>query len=162
MFEPVQFREYIRLVLISFGELSEEPWVYSEDAVELLMLTAAQESHLGRYLKQIQGPARGVFQIEPSTMADLIRNYLMYRDKLGDALKRVHGDGLETEIHLTGNLAFQIVVARLIYRRVPEPLPNRLDVTEMAEYWKKYWNTHLGKGTVQEAVDNYYKYVVNG
>lgn len=162
MFEPEQFRQYIRMVLTRFELITSRDWVNNEDVVELLMLTAAQESHLGRYLMQIRGPARGVFQIEPRTLEDLIQNYLAYRDDLAAAIRAVHGKGMDSEINLTGNLAFQICVARLIYRRAPAALPDKDDVESMAKYWKKYWNTELGKGTVEEAIDNYIRYAVEG
>jgi hypothetical protein len=56
---PGQLRSLIEETLRAL-----EPEVpYSEPAVELLMMTAAAESALGRYIKQIGGPARGIFQI---------------------------------------------------------------------------------------------------
>jgi len=57
--------------------------LYSRDAVELLMLTAAAESNLGEYLRQVgRGPALGIFQMEPSTETDIWYNYLRYRSEL--------------------------------------------------------------------------------
>ena len=37
------------------GRSSSAPKLYSEDAVELLLLTAAQESDLGTYTRQLGG-----------------------------------------------------------------------------------------------------------
>lgn len=162
MFEPDQFRQYITAVLTRFGEITGEHWMMELDAVELLMLTAAQETHLGRYLRQVRGPAMGVFQVEPATLADLIKNYLVYRPELSTALRLMGAKGIDAELNMVGNLAFQICVARLIYRRVPKALPDRKDVKAMAEYWKEYWNTKLGKGTVDEAIRNYNRFVVEG
>ena len=45
--EPDQLRELISDVLKAMK-------MYSEAAVELLMLTAAQETHCGRYIKQVR------------------------------------------------------------------------------------------------------------
>ena len=53
--------------------------LYSESAVNLLLGTAAQESHMGTYLTQIKGPALSIYQIEPKTHADIWKNYLSYR-----------------------------------------------------------------------------------
>jgi len=54
-------REMIQFVLKNYD-------LYSRDAEELLMLTAACESNLGHYFKQLgNGPALGIFQVEPAT-----------------------------------------------------------------------------------------------
>lgn len=56
-----QLRELVTHVLKKYD-------LYSADAVELLMLTAATESNLGCYIKQVGGgPALGIFQCEPNT-----------------------------------------------------------------------------------------------
>ena len=51
---------------------------------------------------------------------------------------------------LTYNIAAQIAMCRLHYRRVPKPLPGSL--LEQAKYWKQYYNTAKGKGTVDHFV----------
>jgi hypothetical protein len=48
-------------------------------------------------------------------------------------------------------------MARVHYLRRPEPIPT--DLTGQAEYWKKWYNTYLGAGTVEEYIENYKKYV---
>ena len=71
-----QLRNLIRRVLIGIGG-------YSEEAENLLMGTAAQESALGEYIRQLgNGPALGIFQMEPETFDDIVRNYLSYRPDL--------------------------------------------------------------------------------
>ena len=142
--------------------------MYSVEAIDLLMLTAAQESNLGKYIQQLgNGPARGIFQMEPKTLQDLYDNFLKYNKQKADVLQSFRTScSLETD--LTGNLLFQIAAARLQYYRKPEKLPVKKGfadgfeyITDLAKYWKTHWNTNLGKGTVQEAVQNYYKYVIN-
>lgn len=162
MFDPKQLREFITTVLKEFAAQVNFPSLYSPDAVELLLLTAAQETHLGRYIHQIGGPALGMFQIEWNTYQDLMKNWLRYRDGLDEIVAKWQSPGVRDRLDLMGNLPYQIVIARLIYRRVPKPLPDNRSHTAMAQYWKKYWNTELGKGTVDEAVANYQKYVVEG
>ena len=62
---PSQLNELITSVLKSMEQ-------YSREAVDLLMVTAAQESHCGEYIQQIGGgPAMGIFQMESDTLADL-------------------------------------------------------------------------------------------
>lgn len=134
--------------------------LYSDDARELLMLTAAQESHCGKYLKQINGPAIGIFQMEPATYNDLFDNYLIYNQ---DLLKIINSFNLNSGtwvLNMTGNIVYQIVIARLQYRRFKEAIPPANDLFSLADYYKRYWNTIKGKATIQEAIDNYNRYAV--
>jgi hypothetical protein len=135
----------------------------SDDAVELLMFTAAHESKLGTYLKQLNdGPAKGLFQIEPATWNDIMDNYLAYRPALRDTVLSFSIQNMPIEMNMEGNLAMQIVMARVHYLRVPEPLPSMLSTVGMAEYYKKYWNTEKGKATIDGAIGSYFQYVVGG
>lgn len=139
---------------------------YSEDAVELLMMTAAHESHLGTYLKQVGGPALGHYQMEPATHKDIWDSYLRYNmgikwlvEELSP--KRKHED-------LITNLKYATAMARVHYYRVPEALPTRKPIKHpdqkeewivaMAKYAKKYYNTELGKATWQQYADAYQRY----
>ena len=125
-----QLRDLITRVLQEMG-------LYSPAATELLMLTAATESHLGTYLRQLGGgPALGVFQMEPATHDDAWINWMPYHVKISmqasnvsqsAAIRRqrlIKGsmpDGNATE--LEWNLAYAVFMARVHYRRFPEPLP---------------------------------------
>lgn len=159
MIDKEQLRDLIEQVL----HYLEPEIPYSETAVELLMLTAAQESHLGTYLKQLgEGPARGIFQMEPATESDIYENYLKYKTELNGKILDLHGtvaigEGFVLD-PLQVNLAYQIAMARVHYRRVSDPLPE-IEVTALAAYWKKHYNTRLGRGTVEEAVHNYLRFV---
>ena len=131
--------------------------LHSEDAVELLMGTAAQESKFGTYMYQLGGgPARGLFQIEPATERDIWENYLKFRPDRTDIVSKYD---TPSEDDLVWNLGYQIIMARVHYLRVSEPLPAKWDIKSMAEYWKKHWNTVKGAGTVEEFKENYRRYV---
>lgn len=147
-FDKRQFRALITAVL-------KEAGMYSDSAVELLMLTAAVESQLGTYLTQINGPARGVFQMEPATEKDLWRNYLEYQEATAKTVSRYDSAGADD---LYWNLGYQIILARVHYLRVSEALPPADDVVALAKYWKKYYNTHLGKGDIDKAIEAYTRY----
>lgn len=125
--------------------------LHSPAAVNLLLGTAAKESDFGTFLRQLgSGPARGAFQVEPGTFGWLRDDYgARYRDLIGRTF-----DELEWDLDLG------IVVARLRYRVVPEPLPGPDDIDAMAAYWKQYYNTHKGKGTVEQFVQKYHQYVL--
>lgn len=156
---PEQLKNLIITVLKAFGR-------YSEQAVDLLMLTAAQESHCGKFIRQIGGgPALGIFQMEPATLNDIMDNYVRYREKLAaDIVLFLTRQSLE--MNLAGNLLFQIVTARVHYMRVPDPIPVREAfrtqddyVMALARYWKQHWNTELGAGTPMDAFLNYNRYI---
>jgi hypothetical protein len=40
-------------------------------------------------------------------------------------------------------------MCRVHYYRVPAALPPAGDLAEQAAYWKRYYNTELGRGTVE-------------
>ena len=133
--------------------------LYSDDAVELILGTIAQESKGGEYIKQLgNGPALGICQMESATFKDIIDNFLQYKQDLARKIKYVSGvDGFKAK-YLEYNLAFSIAMCRVHYLRVNESLPSSLD--GWAKYWKQYYNTYLGKGTEEEYINNYKKYVL--
>ena len=161
MHDPKQLREFIKYVLEAFSlRMGKGKALASADAVELLMFTAAHESKLGTYLKQLNGgPARGIFQIEPTTWNDVFMNYLNYREDLSNVVEEFDLVDFTDYINMIGNLPMQIIMARIIYLRVPEAIPSRFDLGAMAKYYKKYWNTHLGAATIVGALGSYKKYV---
>ena len=133
--------------------------LYNPNATELLMLTAAQESHLGEYLYQIKGPALGIFQMEPATHESLWKNYLVRKPELVKKLTAFITTREHANLMLAGNIPYQAAMGRIFYYEKPGELPDGQDVVGMAKSWKKYWNTVHGKGTVEEAINNYNRYV---
>lgn len=132
---------------------------YSPAAVELLMLTAAQETHCGRYIRQVpDGPALGIFQMEMATHDDIWDNFLEYNDALKYRVYDFWLSHLSDEMNLKGNLLYQIAMARAHYMRDKQLIPPHDDVVGLATYYKRVWNTHLGKATVEQAIENYKKY----
>jgi len=141
-FDKDQFKDLIERTLKKYG-------LYSESAVNLLLGTAAQESRFGTYLKQLgNGPALGIFQMEPETFAWLKRVY-------GTKYNVAHFDPQ----HLETSLECAIVFARLRYRIVPTSLPAPDDIHGLAEYWKHWYNTSKGKGRQEDFIENYRRYV---
>lgn len=138
-----QLRDLITRVL-------KEVNLYSASAVELLMLTCATESNLGEYIRQVKGPARGIFQMEPFTHDDIWKTH-------GKKLKYLLYD--QDSGRLEYDLRYAIIMTRMHYLRIPSVLPPWHDTTALAKYWKKYYNTHYGKGTVPKAMAKYKKYV---
>ena len=151
MFEPYQFcADVIEPAL-------KEVDLYSRGAEQLLLGTACVESNLGTYLRQIRGPAMGVFQIEPNTHADIWTNYVAYRPHLKSKLTNmVAPSQWRTDMRrphhyaLIHQLAYTTAIARIVYRRSPDAMPEEDDWEGMAKMWKKVYNTPLGAGTEEK------------
>ena len=126
--------------------------LWSPSAEELVLGTAIVESGL-TYLKQHgEGPALGLWQVEPATHEDLYTNYLHYRQDLGMALAELRAAGASMDDNLAANLLYGAAVCRLIYYRRPEPLPEAGDIEGQAAFWKQHYNTLLSAGTVSKYV----------
>lgn len=151
-----QFRELVVRPTIRALDL------WSENAEELLVATACHESAGLRYIKQVRGPALSFYQIEPATARDVIERWLpkqhsTLRDRVQIISEFRPGDLIEPR--LMCDMRFATVVARLIYYRAPEALPKADDVPAMAKIWKLRWNTPLGKGTEQQFISNFERFV---
>ena len=130
--------------------------LYSKDAADLVLKTMKVESRL-EYIRQIKGPAVGLGQCESWVSVDCITNYLSYRP---DLMKKVANACCVKLSYFTApnekdwawiletNIAVQIAMCRLHYRRIPKPLPSSAE--GQAEYWKKYYNSMAGRGTVED------------
>lgn len=139
------------LVSIIRNSISAVPKMYSRSAVSLLLGTAAVESGMGSYLTQLGGgPARGVFQMEPATEADIWVNFLRYRDGMRDAVTSVTGVARPCPAHLKGNIIYATVMARIKYYRAPGALPEFDDIAKQGRYWKDHYNTSLGAGKIED------------
>ena len=149
--DPGQLRRLIRETLQPLG-------LYNLAAEELLMLTCAVESNLGHYIYQVRGPARGIFQMEPNTEKDIWSHFLKYKSE--ELLEDISEYDTIDEDDLSFNLAYQVIMARIHYLRVPKPLPPATDREALAQYWKDHYNTYLGRGTVEKALDKYSRYAM--
>lgn len=152
MVNPVQIKSLIDSSLRSID-------LYSEDASKLVYNTGLVESKY-EYIEQIKGPARGFFQCEPWVAVDICLNYLKYRKSLMKAVSDASYIDIECflapktvewEHLLKTNLSIQIIFCRLHYRRIPKKLPKTLK--EQAKYWKLWYNTLKGKGTVDHFIN---------
>ena len=134
--------------------------VYSKAAENLLVGTAVQESRL-EYLQQLGGgPARGLYQMEPATHDDIWANYLVYQSGLRGRIETFVLPHHDRHDQLVWNLAYATAMCRAHYRRATEGLPDEDDVDGLARYWKRYYNTEQGAGSVAEFKDKYVRYVI--
>lgn len=135
---------------------------YSEAAVELLLLTAAQETQLGRWIKQLRGPARGIYQMEPETERHVLAWVRKTHPALADKVAALNCPGDDKlpggDRDMIFNLAYQTAMARVNYLRFPGEIPT--DMADQAIYYKRHWNTPAGKATAIEALLAYRRHVL--
>jgi len=140
-----ELTSYIRATLMPHG-------LWSQSAENLLLGTCAQESNMGKYVVQMGGgPAIGVFQMEPATYKTILNECDILR-------KKPIRLPLNCNV-LIYDMSAAIMATRLKYCMVPKALPDANRIYELAEYWKKYYNTELGKGTISEFMENYKLYI---
>jgi|TARA_Y100000310_G_scaffold267186_1_gene279058 hypothetical protein len=125
----------------------------SEDARSLIYKTGKAESGYRTLHQYGGGPALGFFQMEPNTAIDIWDNYALYRPKYRDKLYSLGFDDGMLEFCLLSNIGLQVALCRLHYRRVPTALPKSSNLAAQAKYWKKYYNSHLGKGTIKHFME---------
>jgi len=154
LFKLAQFREHILLPTLSALQM------YSKDAEELLVFTCATESNGGSLLVQVKGPALGVFQMEPATYIDIWQNYIKNRSSLLHIIAmNFNVSTIPEATRMIYDLEFATLMARIHYRRFAEALPKANDVDGMWEYYKKYFNTPLGKSTKDKSIADYRRFL---
>ncbi len=152
------------MILETVRQLFDRPCCKEE--LQLLLGTALVESDL-TYRKQLGGgPARGYWQMEPTTAVDIFDNYLHFRYNLWDRLCSLWLHLVPVELndvqsedlawHLECNDKFACAMARIHYLRDPNPIPTTLE--GQAAYWKSVYNTFLGAGTVSKYLEKWKEY----
>ncbi|MBI2881275.1 MAG: hypothetical protein HYY21_06785 [Candidatus Tectomicrobia bacterium] len=154
MLNIAQFRVHvIRPTLEGIG-------AHSRAAENLVLGTALQESGLS-YLRQMdEGPALGLYQMEPATHDDIWENYLSFRPELRERVSAFLVPGQDRTLQLIWNLAYATAMCRTHYLRVPAPLPDADDILGLAEYWKLHYNTPQGRGRPEEFVRNFEEHAI--
>lgn len=133
----------------------------SDDAEELLLFTCAAESNMGYYIKQVEGPALGIYQCEPATHEDIWKNYIRFRPEIWNTMQGWFSFHTMPAHHLLMvRIDYATAIARIHYRRVKDALPHKDDIDGIWEYYKEFYNTHKGKAKKDECIEKYRKYVL--
>jgi len=129
----------------------------SKNARMLLLATAAIESKCGHYIKQVGGPAMGIWQMEPDTLHDIYdncdalatNNTKLYHilDSL-DLFNVTHNEDLAESLVISPMYA--CAMARLKYSMDPKPLPECNNIRQVYDYYKRIYNTPLGASTYEK------------
>ena len=123
----------------------------TKEAVNLVYETGMAESGYRALVQKGGGPAVSFFQIEPATGRDIFNNYVEYRQTLVEALIQFGLDPMNLDFCIKTNIAIAICMCRFHYRRVPSAIPKTKE--GRAKYWKKYYNTELGKGSIEHYLE---------
>jgi len=124
---------------------------YSDTAYCLVMGTIAQESLLGTWLVQQNGSALGLGQIEPATLEGLVAA-LSPQEAAALATLATPASPAHNAV---SNLAYSTALVRLYYWQIPAPLPAKNTVADLGAYWKLWYNTPDGAGTVAQFAQNW-------
>lgn len=132
--------------------------LYSKEAETLLVGTCAAESIIGedQYIKQVGGPAMGIYQMEKATHDWLVDVITTKRTKYAKLITWVEDTGGFTVERLLYDLYYMTIMARVRYLVVPKRIP--MDLYNIAEYWKQYYNTEAGAGTVDGFIRKFKAY----
>ena len=93
--------------------------------------------------------------MEEATHDDLWMNYLLYRKALVNDIEDITGYNFESANSeaLKTDDRYACVMCRVHYLRVPRPLPPAGDARAQAEYWKRWYNTSQGAGTIEHFME---------
>lgn len=136
--------------------------MFNDDAMELLVFTCAVESLGGSYLKQIKGPALGIYQMEPDTYNDIWQNYIKNKHDLSLLLStNFDCNRMPDEDRLIYDLRFATAMTRIHYARFKEEIPHKGSSSNIYKYYKKYYNTNLGSAEEDESIHKYLSFISN-
>ena len=129
---------------------------YSKDAAFLLLCTAAIESNCGYYIKQVGGPALGIWQMEPDTYNDIWENCDACYELVGQKVIELALHKSQKDFVFYGNQdlinspKYACAMARLKYSMDSMPLPDHNDIKAVYDYYKRVFNTPLGASTYKK------------
>lgn len=136
--------------------------LYSPQAEELMVFTCAVESLGGTYLKQVKGPALGIYQMEPETYNDIWQNFIKSKGSLTlIMISNFNATFMPDEHRLIYDLRFATAMTRLHYARVRETLPDNNNIEAIYNYYKCYYNSNLGAAHKEPSIEKYHQFCNN-
>ena len=148
----------IKPAIDELGKIDKTFSKYRTEFQEVLVGTAAQESSL-KYRDQFSnGPAKGLFQMEPNTHDDIWANVLAYKPKIAKLVMSFTNDN-DLHSELRNNDKYAAAMAGLQYWRYRSQLSfiESPGAHSYAQDWKVYYNTTKGHGTTVQFIENYLK-----
>lgn len=132
--------------------------LWSQSSENLIVGTALKETGLNS-VKQFQGgPAIGFMQIEKSTYKDIVKYLNLRQPQLRDRiLSACYMDTFPDAEAMIWHVRLNILIARVVYYRRPEPLPEFNDPSGLCNYYLKFYNTSLGKSSFENSLNFFMK-----
>lgn len=122
-------------------------YAHSVSASMAIMMIIAHESQKGRYWQQVNGPAKGLIQMEPATHDDTWKHCDSIQQRAAQL-------GITQDVHkLEHDIRYNIFMARCRLLMDVNPLPATEEA--MAEYLKSYWNSDGGKASASKYLNEY-------
>src|ERR1017187_9320054 len=130
----------------------------SDEAIQLILGTCAQETNLGRYVVQANMSnflgGIGLFQMQEGSY-----NYIWSKHVATSLVMKAKISlycgyaGKPVAARMASDMALATIMARLYYANILEKLPAVGDIAGMAKYYKQYWNTSAGSASEQQFID---------
>jgi hypothetical protein len=123
----------------------------SSNADKLLIETSGAETHKGQAKDNSIGAGMGITQFDKMPFYD-VKDRCRNSDK--NKIKEYFNidiDLVEWE-HIRYNPLLCLIFTRLKYLKVSESIPT--DLKGRARYWKQYYNTEAGKGTIEHYIES--------
>ncbi len=156
MFNIKQFREDI--VAPTLGALQ----IRNANMAELLVFTCAVESAGGTYVRQIKGPALGIYQIEPATFTDLFVNYVLRKPDIANLFTLnlgMHRMPQPEEVITNLSLATACTAMLYQYRKARLPADSKLTSEQLWDIYKPLYNTVKGASKKEPSIAAYEKWI---
>lgn len=156
MFNIKQFREDI--VAPTLGALQ----IRNPNMPELLVFTCAVESAGGTYVRQIKGPALGIYQIEPTTFSDLFANYILRKPDVLNLFTLnlgLHRMPSPEQVITDLRLATALAACLYMYRKARLPEKSILDADGLWDIYKPLYNTVKGKSEKESSIKAYQRFI---
>jgi hypothetical protein len=153
-----QFRKTAMETLQKMAEATGKQSIASPDAVELLLMTASNETQVGRYQKAPgKSKQRGVMQLTDGTIEDLYR-YMNRTPALREAVDSLRNPSTPITSDVETNLPLSLALARVKYMMDKQAIP--VTPEAQAQYYKRVYNSYHpeAKATPKTALKNYNRY----
>lgn len=153
MFDITQFRQEI--VIPTLSALN----IRSPHMAELLVFTCATESAGGTYVKQVKGPALGIYQIEPTTFTDVWTNYILRKPDVVNMLSLhfgIHRVPQPTDVIYDLRLATIMTLMLYLCRKVN---PQDSEISTLWKLYKEFYNTEKGAAIEAESIKAYKRFI---
>lgn len=148
-----QFKNSI--IIPSTSLIKEE----SPEATELLVFTCAVESAGGTYIRQVNGPALGIYQMKTRTYNDVWQTYIRHQPHLLYILgTNLNIYSIPDETRLIYDLYYATIMARIFYLGIKEKIPSKDDIDEIYNFYKKYYNTNEDAPSKVACIKAYQKF----